>query len=136
MGLEGGSHHDAISYYPDRDNAVRHSGAWAEASNPQTLVVPSSYRGPLLIRGRDDLSTRDPLGLSALTSAHPIDRIEIPRTARRPAGRWRRITFQTWLSDNSNCGGYQIDGRTFSETIIFKTNLQFNVSFGSGSVLP
>src|SRR5215472_8409517 len=81
-----------------------------------------SYRGPVLIRGRD-LSGRDGLGFGS--GKVPLAEIDVP-----PGGPVNPGGSRLWSGyarlRSPGCYGLQVDGTTFSEVIIFRACLSSN----------
>jgi hypothetical protein len=72
-----------------------------------------SYRGPLLIRGRRLDATGS---VRFAVGARPAVELRVPPTSRRE---WRYLPSDT-LFPGEGCYGFQVDGRAFTETIVFR----------------
>jgi hypothetical protein len=73
-----------------------------------------SYRGPLLIRGRR-LDAAG--GVRFHVGGPPLKELRVPPDG--PRLRWRYLPSDT-LFRTAGCYGFQIDGRSFGETIVFR----------------
>jgi hypothetical protein len=105
--------------YPAVEGQVWYPSDW---SGQKVLwVVDPAYDGPVLIRGgRIDAAGR--LGFGEGTTPDWTMRIG-GRATDNPIGGWRNYPSYTRLKDGG-CYAYQVDGRDFSYTIVFRARRQ------------
>jgi hypothetical protein len=94
-----------------RDGWRYHKTLWAFAPND---------RGPLLIRGR---RLDAPGAVHFQVGGPPLIELRVPPTGTRR--RWRYLPSDTLLR-TAGCYGFQIDGRSLSEKIVFRVSLAPN----------
>lgn len=94
----------------------RSSGGWVYVK--VLWVIPPSYGGPVLIRGRQ-LDGTHWLGFDR--GSRPLRELQIPPRASIEARGWRGFPSYTRVrAAGSGCYAYQIDGTTFSRVLRFR----------------
>lgn len=79
-------------------------------------IVRPSYRGPVLIRGRQLDGTH---WLGFASGPRPLSELQLPPPRSSARGDWRGIPSYTRVR-GSGCYAYQVDGSTFSRVLTFE----------------
>jgi hypothetical protein len=90
---------------------------WGVAKTP--LLVPRSFSEPLVVRGRRLDRVPEPLGFSAGHGRPSIAMQLAPGSPTVRLGSWKAYGLLLWAT-SPGCYGVQVDGRTFSRTIVFR----------------
>lgn len=115
VSLAGFDHTAVLPFVMPSPGGLFSGSAWG-GQVVKWLGAPS-YHGPVLIRGRM-LSGHDGLGFGL--GDVPLAEMDLPPGSGDPsAGGWRAWPGYTRLR-SPGCYGWQVDGTTFSEVIIFK----------------
>jgi hypothetical protein len=105
---------------PFRDSTLHYdhgqsAGGWIYVK--VLWVIPPSYGGPVLIRGRQ-LDGTNWLGFDR--GPRPLRELQIPPRASGLARAWRAFPSYTRVRAGAGCYAYQIDGTTFSRVLGFR----------------
>ncbi len=92
---------------------------WGVAKTP--LLMRRSFSEPLVVRGRRLDGASDPLGFSGGNGRPYIAMQFAPGSPTIRLGSWKAYGLLVWAT-SPGCYGIQVDGRTFSHTIVFRVD--------------
>jgi hypothetical protein len=100
--------------YPPQPNQLWYGSKWS--GNKVLWIARPSYRGPVLIRGRQLDGTND---VRFERGLNPSREMRLPSVGGTSPGRWQSRPSYTRLQA-AGCYGWQVDGTTFSRVIVFE----------------
>ena len=104
-----------IAFPPAAGPAV--GTGWGVAKTP--LLMASSFSEPLVVRGRRLDGVQEPLGFSGGHGRPYIAMQFAPASPTIRLGSWKAYGLLMWAT-SPGCYAIQIDGRTFSRTVVFR----------------
>lgn len=103
--------------YPIPEGALGSGTGWTLAKAP--LMMKKVFRQPLLVRGRR-IDGPGGLGFSGYAGRQPFAAMQFPPVGYTiPLGDYKAHSLSVWAA-TPGCYALQIDGKTFSESVIFR----------------